>query len=334
MASPSLAAFRAAYEAGRGTPGLDAPASPTSRRRSAPTSSWPPGEPNAFLLESIEGGAARSRYSIIGMAPDLVWRCRDGRRRAEPRRPRGAARLRAGSRARRWPACARSSPRAGWTCRTTCRRCWAGWSAISATTWSGRWSACRTRTGTSSACRKRCCCGPPLFAVFDNVSDELTLAAPIYPQPGVSAAAAWERAQAALAEADAALLRPLPHAVPPVALAAAAGARVQHEPGRVRGDRRPHAGVHRRRRRVPGGAEPAFLGAVRAAAVRALSRAAPGQPGAVPVLPRFRRLCRGRQLAGDPGAAARRHGDAPPARRHPPARGDARGRSGASRPNC
>jgi anthranilate synthase component 1 len=61
---------------------------------------------------------------------------------------------------------------------------------------------------------------PSVFAVFDNIKDELTLAAPIYPQPGVSADAAWTRAQAALAEADAALMRPLPHAVPPVALPA------------------------------------------------------------------------------------------------------------------
>ena len=36
------------------------------------------GQPNAFLLESIEGGSARGRYSVIGMAPDLVWRCRGG----------------------------------------------------------------------------------------------------------------------------------------------------------------------------------------------------------------------------------------------------------------
>ena len=30
--------------------------------------------PNTFLLESVEGGAARGRYSIIGMAPDAIWR--------------------------------------------------------------------------------------------------------------------------------------------------------------------------------------------------------------------------------------------------------------------
>ena len=32
----------------------------------------------AFLLESVEGGAVRGRYSMIGLDPDLVWRCLDG----------------------------------------------------------------------------------------------------------------------------------------------------------------------------------------------------------------------------------------------------------------
>jgi anthranilate synthase component 1 len=36
-------------------------------------------KPFAFLLESIEGGAVRGRYSIIGREPDLIWRCRDGK---------------------------------------------------------------------------------------------------------------------------------------------------------------------------------------------------------------------------------------------------------------
>ena len=33
------------------------------------------GRPNSFLLESVEGGAIRGRYSFIGMQPDLIWRC-------------------------------------------------------------------------------------------------------------------------------------------------------------------------------------------------------------------------------------------------------------------
>src|SRR6266403_2238480 len=35
--------------------------------------------PMSFLLESVEGGAVRGRYSIIGLDPDLVWRTVEGR---------------------------------------------------------------------------------------------------------------------------------------------------------------------------------------------------------------------------------------------------------------
>jgi len=31
-------------------------------------------EPHSFLLESVEGGAVRGRYSIIGFDPDIIWR--------------------------------------------------------------------------------------------------------------------------------------------------------------------------------------------------------------------------------------------------------------------
>src|SRR5215831_8769033 len=34
--------------------------------------------PLTFLLESVEGGAARGRYSIIGLDPDLIWRTVSG----------------------------------------------------------------------------------------------------------------------------------------------------------------------------------------------------------------------------------------------------------------
>lgn len=35
-------------------------------------------EPYSFLLESVEGGEQVGRYSIIGLAPDLVWKVEDG----------------------------------------------------------------------------------------------------------------------------------------------------------------------------------------------------------------------------------------------------------------
>jgi anthranilate synthase component I len=36
-------------------------------------------EGEAFLLESVEGGAVRGRYSMIGLDPDVIWKCEGGR---------------------------------------------------------------------------------------------------------------------------------------------------------------------------------------------------------------------------------------------------------------
>src|SRR5271165_7026389 len=72
------AAFRSAYEAGRGSllwrrgvADLETPVAAYLKLAH--------GRPNAFLLESVEGGTTRGRYSVIGMEPDLIWRCQDGR---------------------------------------------------------------------------------------------------------------------------------------------------------------------------------------------------------------------------------------------------------------
>ncbi len=76
--SPGLTDFAPAYEAGRSqvlwttlVADLETPVSAMLKLAD--------GRPNSFLLESVEGGAVRGRYSIIGMKPDLVWRCRGNR---------------------------------------------------------------------------------------------------------------------------------------------------------------------------------------------------------------------------------------------------------------
>jgi len=43
------------------------------------------GKPNSFLLESVEGGAIRGRYSFIGVRPDLIWRCHGDKAELNPR---------------------------------------------------------------------------------------------------------------------------------------------------------------------------------------------------------------------------------------------------------
>ncbi len=72
--SPTIDQFRAVYDAGESqvvwtdlVADLETPVSAMLKLAD--------GSPNSFLLESVEGGSVRGRYSIIGMNPDLVWRC-------------------------------------------------------------------------------------------------------------------------------------------------------------------------------------------------------------------------------------------------------------------
>src|SRR5205085_5301089 len=76
--SPAYPGFASAYDAGRPQTlhvrliaDLDTPVSAFLKLGA--------GAENAFLFESVQGGETRGRYSIIGLAPDLIWRCRDGR---------------------------------------------------------------------------------------------------------------------------------------------------------------------------------------------------------------------------------------------------------------
>lgn len=79
MIEPSFAAFDERYEAGAGVllsarlvADLETPVSAFLKLSAGRGG-------GIFLLESVEGGAARGRYSMIGLDPDIVWRCVDGR---------------------------------------------------------------------------------------------------------------------------------------------------------------------------------------------------------------------------------------------------------------
>jgi anthranilate synthase component 1 len=175
------------------------------------------GQPNSFLLESIEGGSARGRYSVIGMAPDLIWRCRGGvaeinrHARSAPHAFVADARpalesLRAVVAETRLDLPLGMPPMIGGLVG------YLGYDMVRLM------EALPTLAADDLGLPEAILLRPTLFAVFDNVRDELTLAAPIYPADGVEHEAAWEDAQARLAEARAALDRPVPHAGPPVAL--------------------------------------------------------------------------------------------------------------------
>ncbi|WP_024816327.1 anthranilate synthase component I [Methylopila sp. 73B] len=78
LISPAIAAFAPIYAAGRPqvvsttlVGDLETPVSAFLKLAE--------GRANAFLLESVEGGATRGRYSMIGLKPDLLWRSVGGK---------------------------------------------------------------------------------------------------------------------------------------------------------------------------------------------------------------------------------------------------------------
>ena len=78
--SPEFSAFEAGWAAGRNqlltirlAADLDTPVSLMLKLAEA--------APNSFMLESVTGGEVRGRYSFVGMKPDLIWECRDGKAR-------------------------------------------------------------------------------------------------------------------------------------------------------------------------------------------------------------------------------------------------------------
>ena len=77
---PDFAAFAGRHEAGEGqvvfqrlAADLDTPVSVALKLGAA--------RPGGFVLESVTGGEVRGRYSMIGLKPDLIWRCHGERAR-------------------------------------------------------------------------------------------------------------------------------------------------------------------------------------------------------------------------------------------------------------
>ena len=214
--SPGFAAFRLAYEAGRGSlvwrktvADLETPVAAFLKLAH--------GQPNSFLLESVEGGAARGRYSVIGMQPDLILRCQDGaasiNRHAlsaphayvpEAKQPLDSLRALIGETQLDVPA--HLPPMAGGLVG------YLGYDMVR------QMETLPVKNRDTIGVPEGIMVRPTLFAIFDNVNDELTLVTPAYPAGDVTAQTAWNRAQSRLDAAETALERPLPHQPPPVML--------------------------------------------------------------------------------------------------------------------
>lgn len=170
---------------------------------------------NLFLLESVEGGASRGRFSMIGLEPDVIWRATGGASEIN-RRPLTD------------PASFEPCPGAP----LDALRALIAESAVPALEGHdlppmaagvfGYLGYDMVRQMERLAPAKADPIGvpeavmirPTLIVVFDSVRDELTVVTPVRPQAGVSAKSAYESARQRLDGLVAVLESPLDHVAP------------------------------------------------------------------------------------------------------------------------
>ena len=167
------------------------------------------GQPYSFLLESVEGGATRGRYSFIGMAPDLVWKCERGVasvNRDAARAPEAFTQVLEAplKNLRGLIAETRMEVPEGLPPGIGGLHGYLGYDMVRLME---EIPALKPDVlGIPEAILTR----PGLLIVFDGVTDEITLAAPVYPRDGVDAAQAYAAAQAKLNDLATALDKPVP----------------------------------------------------------------------------------------------------------------------------
>jgi len=205
---PQRSAFAEAYEAGRPqvvwttlVADLETPVAAMMKLAE--------GQRHGFLLESIEGGASRGRYSYIGLRPDLIWRCRG--ERAEINR--GVRLGQVSYEDARLPALA--------SLRALVEECridlppelppgsasLIGFFAYDFVRLIERLPQSNPdELGLPDAMLMR----PTVVLVFDNVLDRVTVVTPVYPERTFSASAAYDRARERLSTTVADLGRGLP----------------------------------------------------------------------------------------------------------------------------
>src|SRR5215510_1346068 len=168
------------------------------------------GRPNSFLLESVEGGAVRGRYSFIGLKPDLVWRCRKGKaeinRRArfdtnafEPAADDALASLRKLVAECRIDVPPSLPPMA------------AGLYGYLGYDMVRLMERIPDKNPDVLGLPEAILLRPTVIAIFDNVEDLVTVVTPVWPTPGLDARAAYSQACERLADVVADFDRSLPH---------------------------------------------------------------------------------------------------------------------------
>ncbi len=254
-----------------------------------------------FLLESVEGGEVRGRYSLVGLDPDLVFRAtgaaceinrqwRGDREAFEPLLGDSLAELRALVASCRIEVPS-ELPRA-----LACLVGYFGYETI------GLVEKLPRAPDSDLSLPDMLFVRPTVILVFDGLSDELFCVAPVWPsdrEPAIAVAEAADRIDETLRR----LAAPIPPSPAPVQLPEPDRHPVMAEQDYkamvLRGE-----GLYRGGRRVSGGARAALHLPVYPAAAVALSGAAAGEPLAVPLFPRSAGLRDSRLKPGNPCARA------------------------------
>jgi anthranilate synthase component 1 len=169
------------------------------------------GTRHSFLLESVEGGAVRGRYSIIGMRPDLIWKVDNGKASINRRAmfdhdgeflsldlpPLEALRALLKESAIKLPP--DSPPMAAGVFG------YMGYDMVRLMEELPEPNPGGLDTPDAMLIR------PTIMAIFDSVKDTVTVVTPVYVEDGVSAKAAYARALERLSAIVDALDRPLDH---------------------------------------------------------------------------------------------------------------------------
>ena len=167
------------------------------------------GRANAFLLESVEGGSTRSRFSIIGMRPDIIWRfhrnkaeinrqARSAPDRFEPCDAPPMVALRALVAESRIDLPAPLPPMAAGLFG------YMGYDAIRLIEAIPDTNPDDLRVPDGLFLR------PTLICIFDRLDDVATIITPVWPTDGIAAGAAFDMARTCLADAVADFQRSLP----------------------------------------------------------------------------------------------------------------------------
>jgi anthranilate synthase component I len=168
------------------------------------------GRPMSFLLESVEGGEKIGRYSMLGIKPDVVWRCfgdraeinRRARTDPDAWEPAGAGVLPS---LRRLVEESRVETPAPLPPMASGLYGYMGYGMV------GQIERIPDANPDTLGIPDGLFLRPTVIAIFDNIADTITIVTPVWPAADLPPAAAYDRALERLADAVADLERNLPH---------------------------------------------------------------------------------------------------------------------------